>query len=178
MAILRNGVNTHSKHANIKAVDNAAAISTNINVVVIDTQYYDDNDPKRGLFLLDDETFIEKYMEALRELAKDHSKEKKYVYRWFAYTEVYNSSGLDLDKLYFIASNDYEMMLSMLKASKKFAEDSFLDIEWIESGVYCPYDNTYEVDTNNMKAIVKYMVERYNDYNDCFWFEKFEAICP
>jgi hypothetical protein len=185
MAILRNGVNTDSKHANgNKATVTALAlapapapalalIKPNTNVDTLPEQ-----DKERGLFLLDYDTFQVMFAKMIIQLAKEKSKPKKYVYRWFTYSKDFNPSGLDLDKTYFIASNKYEMMMYMLKTAEKQFMCLFLNVETIEECCYENFvDDRYAVDTNDMKQIVKHWFSYYNGDNDTFWFEKFEPIC-
>jgi hypothetical protein len=180
MAILRNGVNTDSKHANgnkatITALALAPApapalIKTNANVDTLPEQ-----DKERGLFILDRDTFQLMFSKMIIQLAKEKSKPKKYVYRWFTYSKDFNPSGLDLDETYFIASNKYEMMMYMLKTCDKDFMCMFLNIKSIEES--CFADDRFPVDTNDMKQIVKHWFTYYNGDNDTFWFEKFVPIC-
>ena len=173
MAILRNGVNTDTKHANSnKAIVTAPAlIKSNVDTL-------SEQDKERGLFLLDHNAFQVMFAKTIIQLAKEKTKPKKYVYRWFTYSEYFNPSGLDLDKTYFIASNKYEMMMYMLKAASSEFLSGFHNVESIETGCYENLvDDTYAVDTNDMKQIVKCWFSHYNGDNDTFWFEKFEPIC-
>lgn len=132
----------------------------------------------RGLFLLDKETFLTQFLETISQLAERKTKQKMWVYRWFAYSDYYNPTGLDLEKLHFIAFSKYEMMLAMLKkATNGRFIGMFLDMDFIEESCFTSMvDDTYEIDTTDMKAIVKRWFENFKSDNDTFWFEKFEAI--
>ena len=173
MAILRNGVNTDTKHTN-----GNKAIVTAPSLIKSNVDTLSEQDKERGLFLLDEDTFQEMFANTIIELANEKSKPKKYVYRWFTYSEDYNPSGLDLKKTCFIASNKYEMMMHMLNAASSEFISGFHNVESIEEGCYeSLVDDTYAVDTNDMKQIVKHWFSYYNGDNDTFWFEKFEPIC-
>ncbi len=176
MAILRNGVNTATKNVDVIKSKNAPLKSQ---ATTVFTQNQEDKE--RGLFLLNDDDFLEKFTATLYQLAKEKSKPKKRVYRWFAYSDEYNFTGIDLkklDKMHFLASNKYEMMLLMLKVASKEFMSRFYDIEGMEISCYeSMVSDRYDVDTNDMKQIIKRWFSHYHENDTTTWYEKFEPIC-